>query len=163
MKGMHGCWRQRRDSIPPPGGQSPANGLFFHAANEHDVPGLLTRWLWEGKLNGWTCGRSFFTGFIEDSERLIQEVCCTAERDMNLLERLLPATFLMEGLKTAMLFIHDRLLRIQHETIDGCHRGLHFVRLRQKSNRLCASSAMIRMGGEVGEAILLLDPEFTPN
>jgi hypothetical protein len=28
-------------------------------------------------------------------------------------------------LKTAMMFIHDRLLRIQHETIDGCHRCLH--------------------------------------
>jgi len=126
------------------------------------MPGLLTTWLWEGKWNRRTCVRRFFTGFIEDSERLIQEVCCTAERDVNLLERLLPATFLMEGLKTEMLFVHDRLLRIQHETIDGCHRGLHFVRSRQNSNRLCASSTMIRMGGEVGEAISPLNPEFTP-
>jgi hypothetical protein len=64
-------------------------------------------------------------GFIEDSERLIKEVCCTAEGDVNLLESLLPFPFLVEDLKSAMMFIHDRLLRIQHETIDGCHRFLH--------------------------------------
>ena len=40
---------------------------------------------------------------------------------MNLLESLLPSPFLVEGLKTAMMLIHDRLLCIQHETIDGCH------------------------------------------
>jgi hypothetical protein len=64
-------------------------------------------------------------GFVEDSERLIEEVCCTAQGDVNLLESLLPFPFLVEGLKAAMMFIHDRLLRIQHETIDGCHRCLH--------------------------------------
>ena len=117
------------------------------------MPSLLTAWLWEGKWNRRTCGRRVVTGFVEDSERLIQEVCGTAERDVNLLERLLPATFLMEGLKTAMLFVHDRVLRIQHEMIDGCHSGLHFVRWRQKRNRLCTVAAMIRMGGELGEAI----------
>jgi hypothetical protein len=46
---------------------------------------------------------------------------------MNLLESLLPSPFLVEGLKTAMMRIHDRLLRIQHETIDGCHICLTFV------------------------------------
>jgi hypothetical protein len=66
-------------------------------------------------------------GFVEDSERLIEEVCCTAQGDVNLLESLLPFPFLVEGLKTAMMVIHDRLLRIQHETIDGCHRCLPFV------------------------------------
>jgi hypothetical protein len=66
-------------------------------------------------------------GFIEDSERLIEEVCCTAHDDVNLLERLLPSPFLVEGLKTAMMFIHDRLFRFEHETIDGCHRRLPFV------------------------------------
>jgi hypothetical protein len=43
------------------------------------------------------------------------------------LESFLPSPFLMEGLKTAMMFIHDRLLRIQHETIGGCHRCLPIV------------------------------------
>jgi hypothetical protein len=46
---------------------------------------------------------------------------------MNLLESLLPSPFLVEGLKPAMMLIHDRLLRIQDETIDGCHRYLPFV------------------------------------
>jgi hypothetical protein len=67
-------------------------------------------------------------GLVEDSERLIEEVCCTAQGDVNLLEGLLPFPFLVEGLKTAMMLIHDRLLRIQHETIYGCHRCLPLVR-----------------------------------
>ena len=66
-------------------------------------------------------------GFVEDSKRLIEEVCCTAQGDVNLLESLLPSPFLLEGLKTALMFLHDRLLRIQHETIDVCHRCLPFV------------------------------------
>lgn len=66
-------------------------------------------------------------GFVENPERLIEEICCTVQGDVDLLESLLPSPFLVEGLKTAMMFIHDRLLRIQHETIDGCHRGLPFV------------------------------------
>ena len=66
-------------------------------------------------------------GFVEDSERLIEEVCRTAQGNVNLLECLLPSPFLVEGLKTAMMFFHDRLFRIQHETIDGCHRCLPFV------------------------------------
>jgi len=66
-------------------------------------------------------------GFVEDSERFIEEVCCAAQGDVNLLERLLPSLFLLVGLKTAMMFFHDRLLRIQHETIDSCHRCLPFV------------------------------------
>ena len=61
-------------------------------------------------------------GFLEDSERLIEEICCTAQGDVNLLESFLPSSFLMEGLKTAMMFIHDRLLRVEHKTIGGCHR-----------------------------------------
>lgn len=75
-------------------------------------------------------GRSMglsLNGFVENSERLIEEVCCTGQGDVNLLESLLPSPFLVEGLKTAMMFIHDRLLCIQHETIDGCHRSLPFV------------------------------------
>ena len=65
-------------------------------------------------------------GFVEDSERLNEEVCCTAQGDVNLLESLHPSPFLMENLKTAMMFVHDRLLRIQHETIGGCHRCLPY-------------------------------------
>jgi hypothetical protein len=53
-------------------------------------------------------------GFCEDSERLIEKVCCTAQCDGNLLESLLPSLFLAEGLKTAKMFIHDRLFRIEH-------------------------------------------------
>lgn len=66
-------------------------------------------------------------GFVEDSERLIQKVRCTVQGNVNLLESLFPSPFLMEGLKTAMMFFHDRLLRIQHETIDICHKCLPFV------------------------------------
>ncbi len=65
--------------------------------------------------------------FVKDSERLTEEVCCTAQGDVNLSESLFPSPFLVEGFKTAMLFIHDRLLRIQHETIDGGHRCLPIV------------------------------------
>lgn len=65
--------------------------------------------------------------FVEDSERLIEKVCCTTQRDVDLLECLLPSSFLMKALKTAMVFIHDRLLRIQHKTINGCHRCLPFM------------------------------------
>lgn len=61
-------------------------------------------------------------GFVEDSERLVQEVCRTTECDVNLLECLLPASFLLKGLKTAMMIFHDRLLRIQHQAINSCHR-----------------------------------------
>ena len=66
-------------------------------------------------------------GFVEGSERLIEEICGSAQGNMDLLESLLPSPFLLEGLKTAMLFLHDRLLRIQHETIDGCQSGLPFM------------------------------------
>lgn len=66
-------------------------------------------------------------GFVEDSKRLIEEVGCAAQSDVNLLEGLLPAPFLVESLKPPMVFLHDRLLRIQHETVDGCHRCLPFI------------------------------------
>ena len=82
--------------------------------------------LWEGEWNRRRCG-SAIQGFLKDSERLIEEICCTAQGDVNLLESLLPSPFLMEGLKTTTMFIHDRLLRIQHETIDGGHRCLPIV------------------------------------
>ena len=85
---------------------------------------LLIMWLWEGKWNRLRCRCGFIKSLIEDSKRLIEKVCCTAQRDMNLLERLLPSPLLVEGLKTAMMFVHDRLLRIHHETINGCHRCL---------------------------------------
>ncbi len=91
------------------------------------MPGLLTKWL--GRGSG-AVGRSMvvrFKGFVKDSERLIEEVCCTAQGHRNLLESLLPSSFLVQGLKTAMMFVHDRLLGIQHETIDSCHRYLPFV------------------------------------
>ena len=66
-------------------------------------------------------------GFVEDSERLIEEVCCTAQGNVNLLESLFPSPLLVESLKTSMMIIQDRLLRIQHETIDWGHRCLPFV------------------------------------
>ena len=37
---------------------------------------------------------------------------------MNLVDRLFPSAFLVEGLKTAMMVIQDRLLRLEHETVD---------------------------------------------
>jgi hypothetical protein len=36
---------------------------------------------------------------------------------MNLVDRLFPPAFLMELLKTVMLFIQDRLFRLEHETV----------------------------------------------
>jgi hypothetical protein len=66
-------------------------------------------------------------GFVEESERLIEEVCCTAQGDVNLLKGLLPSPFLLEGLDAAMMCLHDRLLRIQHETIRQLSQGLPFV------------------------------------
>jgi hypothetical protein len=44
-----------------------------------------------------------------------------------LFESLLPSPFLVESLKTAMVFIHDRLFRIEDKTIEGCHRFLPFM------------------------------------
>jgi hypothetical protein len=75
-------------------------------------PGLLARWLREGNGNRRRYGRGPITGFIEDSERFIEEVCRAAQRDVDFLESLHPSPFLIEGLKTAMMFVHDRLLRI---------------------------------------------------
>ena len=68
-----------------------------------------------------------FKGFVKDSERLIEEVCCTDQGHMNLLESLLPSPFLVESLKSAMMFIQDRLFRIEHETIDSGHGCLSIV------------------------------------
>ena len=65
--------------------------------------------------------------FVEDSERFIEQICHAAQSDMHLLKGLLPSPFLLKGLKTAVMFLHNRLLRIQHETIDSCHRCLPFV------------------------------------
>ena len=87
-----------------------------------------------------------FKSFVEDSERFIEEICCTTQGDMNLLESLLPAPFLMQGLKTAVMFIHHRVLCIQDETIDGCHTCLPFARSRQHGIRICIWTAMIRRG-----------------
>jgi hypothetical protein len=38
-----------------------------------------------------------FKNFVKDSERFIEEVCCTAQGDGNLLESLFPSAFLLEG------------------------------------------------------------------
>ncbi len=64
-------------------------------------------------------------GFLKHSDRFMKEVCCTGERDVNLLERLFPSSFLVEGLKTAVMLIQDRLLRLQHQTIDRGHDASH--------------------------------------
>ena len=66
-------------------------------------------------------------GFVKDLERFLEDICCTTKGHMNLLERLLPSSFPVEGLKAAMMFIQDRLLRLQHENIDGGHRCLSIV------------------------------------
>ena len=60
-------------------------------------------------------------GFVKDSERFIEKVSCTAQSHMNLLERFFQSSLLVERLEAPMMFIHDRLLRIKHETIDGGH------------------------------------------
>ena len=66
-------------------------------------------------------------GFVKDSEGFIEEVCRAAHGHMNLLERLFRSSFLVEGLKTAMMFIQDRLFRIEHETINNGHGRLSIV------------------------------------
>lgn len=43
---------------------------------------------------------------------------------MNLLKRLLPAPFLLEDVKSAKMFFHDRLFRIQHQAVNSCHKCL---------------------------------------
>ena len=68
-----------------------------------------------------------FKGFVKDSEGFIEEVCRAAHGHMNLLERLLPSSFRVQGLKTAMMFVQDRLFRIEHETIDGGHGCLSIM------------------------------------
>jgi hypothetical protein len=73
--------------------------------------------------------------FVKDSEGLIEEICCTVERHVDLFEGFLPSLFLMEDSKTSMMFIHDRLLRIQHETIDRCHKSLPIIYSKPYSNR----------------------------
>ena len=61
--------------------------------------------------------------FVKNLNRLIEEVCCTAQCDGNFVERLPPSPLLEEILKTTVMFIHDRLLRVKHQTIGGCHSG----------------------------------------
>jgi len=68
-----------------------------------------------------------FKRFVEDSERLIEEVSCTTQGNVNFLECLFPTPILAESLKTAMVFLHDRVFCIQHETIDRGHRRLPIV------------------------------------
>ncbi len=34
------------------------------------------------------------------------------------MDRFFPSAFLVEGLKTAMMFLQDRLFRFEHETVD---------------------------------------------
>jgi len=74
--------------------------------------GLFTTRLREGSWNYWVCAGGSIKDFIEYSERFVEEICCTAQSDVNLFESFLPFFLLVEGLETAMLFIHDRLLRI---------------------------------------------------
>ena len=59
-----------------------------------------------------------FDGFVKDTKGFIEKVCCTAHGHMNLLKSLLPPALLMEGVKTAMMLIQNRLLRIEDETIN---------------------------------------------
>ena len=68
-----------------------------------------------------------FKGFVKDSEGFIEEVCCATHGHMNLFERLFPSSFLVEGLKTAMMLVQDRLFCIKHETIDSSHGYLSIV------------------------------------
>jgi hypothetical protein len=63
-------------------------------------------------------------GFVKDSEGFIEEICCAIECHVDLFECFFPSLVLVEDFKTLMMFIHDCLLCIQHETIDGCHMCL---------------------------------------
>jgi hypothetical protein len=51
--------------------------------------------------------------FGKDSKRLIEEIGCTTQGDVNLLKGLIPSPFLMEGLKAPVMFFQDRLFRIE--------------------------------------------------
>jgi hypothetical protein len=59
-------------------------------------------------------GAVSLNSFGKNSKRLIEEISCTTQCDVDLLKRFLPSTFLMEGLKTSMMFFEDRLFRIKH-------------------------------------------------
>ena len=65
-----------------------------------------------------------FKGFIKDSERFIEKVGSAAQSHMNLLERLFQSPLLVERLEAPVMLVHNRLLRIQHKTIDGGHECL---------------------------------------
>ena len=62
-----------------------------------------------------------FKSFVKNWKRLVEEVCCTAQYDGNFLECLPPSPLLEEILKTTVMFIQDRLLRVKHQTVGGCH------------------------------------------
>lgn len=85
--------------------------VLFGAVSQRGADLFTTR-LREGSWNDRECAGRSIKGFIENPERFIEEICCTAQSDMNLFESFLPSSLLVEGLETAMLFIHDRLLRI---------------------------------------------------
>jgi len=84
---------------------------------------LIFTWLRKGE---WNC-RVIIECFLEHSDRFMKEVCRTGERNVNLFDRIFPSPFLVEGLKTTVMLIQDRLLRLQQQTIDRGHRCLPFV------------------------------------
>ena len=75
--------------------------------------------------------------FVKNLNRFIEEVFCTAQCDGNFLERLLPSLLLVEILKTTEMFMQDRLLRVKHQTIGGCHSGPLIMSLRSRGTRSC--------------------------
>ena len=58
--------------------------------------------------------------FVKNLKPLVEEVCCTAQYKVTFLERFPPSPLLVEILKTPVMFLQDRLLRIKHQTIGGC-------------------------------------------
>ena len=75
--------------------------------------------------------------FVKNLNRFIEEVFCTAQCDGNFLECLPPSPRLEEILKTTVMFIQDRLLRVKHQTVGVCHDCPLIVSLRSRGTRSC--------------------------
>lgn len=79
-------------------------------------------------------GTSLLNHALQQLDGFVQKIHGAAQRDLELLHRLRPASFPPEKLKPAMLFIEDGLFCIEHKTISRAHvptsdgRGSHRIR-----------------------------------
>lgn len=58
---------------------------------------------------------------LEDAERFVEQIRRAGQGDLELLHRFFPAAFTLERLEPLVLFLEDRLLRIEDQVIEGTH------------------------------------------